>query len=168
VAFGVHKSAVYQAMRRAGLTKEGSRIDHKDTIPWTIRTEHRYDWPAEALRLLGRVRKGDTSIPEVKQRMLMRWLTELSERGEVVTYDPDEGWRYVPREWGDAEFIRPPDDAIPEVYTKPGEQEIWSMTELSPQRRRQLISRLQKKLAQEVRGAVPSDVRYIDRDRRQE
>jgi hypothetical protein len=143
VAFGVHKSAVYQAMRRAGLTKEGSRIDHKDTIPWTIRTEHRYDWPAEALRLLGRVRKGDTSIPEVKQRMLMRWLAALAEKGEVVTYDPDEGWKYVPREWGDAEFIRPPDDSVPEVYTEQDDQEIWALTDLSPSRRRKLIAERQ-------------------------
>ncbi len=156
VSYGVSKSAVYKAMRRAGLTKDGSRNDHTDTIPWTLTLRDRYHYIAEILRLLGRVRGGDTTVPKEKRLMLMRWLTERVAAQEVVTYDRDSGWSIVPRQPGDADVIRPPDDAPPEVYTHPDDRRIWALTSIPPERRRQKIAERQKKAAHTitVRGVL--------------
>lgn len=144
IAFGVHPSAVYQAMRRHGLTDEGSRVDHVSTLPWTVRTEHRYKRPAGMLRLYARVLSGDT-LPTDKRRMLVRWLRDRYKAGEVVSYDPATppnpasntgGWSYVPREGTDADLIRPPDDAPEIVYADPVEQSIWRLDHLTAAERR--------------------------------
>lgn len=153
--FGVSYSAVYHAMRKYGLTDEGSRVDHRDTIPWTLRPEHKYKPTAMNLRLLGQIRRGDPVEPE-KRRMVIKWLTELIEQRMVIDYDREQGWLRVPWEPGDADVIRPPDDADPEVYSHPALQAIWSKTALSPVRRRKLIAEAQAKIG---RGGVPEVLR---------
>jgi hypothetical protein len=106
------------------------------------------------LRYLSRLRAGDTSLSAEKRRALIRWLTDLTERGLVVAYDPDAppneasdtgGWYYVPWQPGDATYIRPPDYAPPDVYDDRAERNIWARPNLSPDERRRAIARLQRK-----------------------
>ncbi len=137
-------------MRKAGLTAEGSRHDHTDTIPWKLKPEDRYKLTAEILRLLGRARRGDTSIPPEKRGMLIRWLTKRAEDQKVVTYDYDDGWGLEPRQPGDAELIRPPDDAGPEVWSNPADQKIWSLTRIPADQRRAMIAERQRQMKDQV------------------
>ncbi len=121
--YGVTRGAVYQRLRAIpGVVTP--RRDHKSLIPWTVKVEHQYEYPAMMLRLLGRELRGEP-IPEDKDRMLQKWKHQMKSAGCVVDYDPNigpilpsgetnwasprrGGWRYVARQDGDAEWIRPP------------------------------------------------------------
>jgi hypothetical protein len=82
--YGVTKGAVYWQLRDAGLAK--ARPDHSKYIPWKVKTEHAHAKPVTMLRLHSRREQGDT-IPEVKARMLDKWLAEIKEADVVVCYD---------------------------------------------------------------------------------
>lgn len=84
--YGVSTSAVYLRLRQANATKR--RPSHRDVIPWTVKREHTYSFPAQMLRLLGRREKG-LPMPPVKARMLNKWLREIEAAGVVVCYSPD-------------------------------------------------------------------------------
>ncbi|WP_326827325.1 hypothetical protein [Streptomyces sp. NBC_01751] len=82
--YGVTKGAVYWQLRDANLAKP--RADHKKYVPWTVKAAHAHARPAMMLRLMSRREQGDT-LPEVKERMLDKWLHEVKEADVVVCYD---------------------------------------------------------------------------------
>ncbi|MEV5079273.1 hypothetical protein AB0K74_10715 [Streptomyces sp. NPDC056159] len=82
--YGVTKGAVYWQLRDAGVSKK--RPDHSKYIPWTVKVEHAHAKPVLMLRLLSRREQGD-KIPEVKERMLDKWLKEIEAADVVVCYD---------------------------------------------------------------------------------
>ena len=84
--YGVTKGAVYWQLRDAGISRK--RPDHKKYLPWKVRTQHAHARPAMMLRLLSRREQGD-EIPEVKNRMLDKWLQEIKEADVVVCYHRD-------------------------------------------------------------------------------
>lgn len=84
--YGVTKGAVYWQLRDAGLAK--ARPDHSKYLPWTVKTEHAHARPAMMLRLLSRREQGD-KIPDVKARMLDKWLGEVKAADVVVCYNRD-------------------------------------------------------------------------------
>lgn len=110
--YGVTKGAVYLQLSQAKATKP--RPNYKHLIPWTVKTEHQYAHPAMMLRLLGRREKGDT-IPDVKARMLDKWLRDIGAANVVVCYHPDMipnaaspktgGWFYSSRTKSDGDSI---------------------------------------------------------------
>ncbi|MFD6970573.1 hypothetical protein [Streptomyces sp. NPDC059949] len=83
--YGVTKGAVYWQLQASGQTKK--RPDHKRFIPWTVKAEHAHARPVMMLRLLSRQENGDESIPDVKLRMLTKWLGEVKAADVVVCYD---------------------------------------------------------------------------------
>ena len=122
--YGVTKGAVYFQLQNAKATK--ARPSYKHLIPWTVRREHQYAHPAMMLRLLGR-REAGLEIPDVKGRMLDKWLRELREANVVVCYHPDMipnaaspkagGWYYASRKPSDGDsLIRfAPDAPAPKI-----------------------------------------------------
>lgn len=93
--------------RRRGLTRRIVRDD--DLMPWAVKEEHRWAYPAAMLRVEGRRRAERDLRPEDRTR-LTSWLNMLNEKQLVVHYDPDtdEGFFYVPREAKDTDIIRKP------------------------------------------------------------
>ncbi|MFJ7590150.1 hypothetical protein ACIQZO_22740 [Streptomyces sp. NPDC097617] len=83
--YGVTKGAVYWQLQASGQTK--TRPNHKRYIPWTVKAEHAHARPVMMLRLLSRRESGDETIPDVKSRMLTKWLGEVREADVVVCYD---------------------------------------------------------------------------------
>lgn len=83
--YGVTPGAVYWQLQASGQTK--TRPNHKRHIPWKVKTEHAHARPAMMLRLLSRQESGDVTIPDVKARMLGKWLREVTEADVVVCYD---------------------------------------------------------------------------------
>jgi hypothetical protein len=104
--------------RRRGLDRRNLRAD--DLIPWKVKDEHRHLYPALMLRAEGRRRAQEQAEAEGKKpratisdrdaKRLASWKRMLEDDSLVVHYDPDteDGFFYVPREDGDAEFIRKP------------------------------------------------------------
>lgn len=84
--FGVTKGAVYLRLRQAKATTD--RPSYAHLIPWTVRSEHAHARPVQMLRLMGRKENGE-KLPEVKARMLNKWLKEMAAADCVVDYDPD-------------------------------------------------------------------------------
>lgn len=111
--YGVTRGAVYLQLSQAKAVKE--RPSYKHLIPWTVKREHTYAHPALMLRLLGRRQRGDDTIPDVKARMLDKWLRELRDADAVVCYHPDMppnaaspksgGWYYSKRRTEDGSSI---------------------------------------------------------------
>ncbi len=110
------RGAVYLALRDA--SKTAVRPDHSKYIPWKVRTEHSQARPAMMLRLYSRREKGD-QIPEVKERMLNKWLGEIKEANVVVCYNreqvpnpasPTGGWYYSKRRPSDGDALIRVDD----------------------------------------------------------
>lgn len=110
--YGVTKGAVYLQLQQGKATK--ARPNYKHLIPWTVRTDHAYAHPVMMLRLLGRRQNGD-ALPEVKGRMLDKWLKEIREADVVVCYHPDMipnaaspktgGWYYSKRKPEDGDRL---------------------------------------------------------------
>jgi hypothetical protein len=87
------------------------RIVHDpDLIPWTVKEQHRWEFPLQMLRAEARRRQGRTLDPEYA-RKLPGFLQRLQDDNTVVHYDPDtdEGFFYVPRRPGvDTDLVRQP------------------------------------------------------------
>jgi hypothetical protein len=96
--------------RRRGLDRRNAQND--DLMPWKLRDEHRFAYPALMLRLEARRREGKDIRP-VDLGRLTSWLRRLEEERAVVAYDPDdaEGFSYVDREPHDVDIIRRPTSA---------------------------------------------------------
>lgn len=83
---------------------------YDDLLPWRVREEHLYTYPAQMLRMEGRRRAGE-QLAMGYQRRLDNWLGRLRADDLVVHYDPDTdaGFMYVPRRAGiDTDVIRDP------------------------------------------------------------
>jgi hypothetical protein len=109
--YGVTKGAVYWQLRDAGLAK--ARPDHSKYLPWKLKTEHAHAKPATMLRLHSRREQGD-KIPDVKARMLDKWLNDIKAADVVVCYrrdmapnpaSPTGGFYYSKRRPEDGENI---------------------------------------------------------------
>ncbi|ROT25863.1 hypothetical protein [Micromonospora sp. HM5-17] len=95
--------------RRRGLQRRTHRDD--DLLPWGMKDEHRWLFPAQMLRAEARRRAGKQLRPHDEKR-LANFVDRLRRDGLVVHYDPDtkEGFFYVPaREGIDTDLIRKPD-----------------------------------------------------------
>jgi hypothetical protein len=95
--------------RRRGLERRTLRDD--DLLPWHLRDEHRWRFPAQMLRAEARRRAGKELRAEEKRR-LETFIARLKRDGLVVHYDRDtrEGFFYVPaREGIDTDLIRKPE-----------------------------------------------------------
>lgn len=104
----ITKSAFANVRARMGLERRISR--NEDLMPWTVKEEHRWEYPAVMLRVEGRRREGRT-LRDVDAKRLESWKATLLDNGLVVHYDPstEEGWFYVPaREGIDTDLIREP------------------------------------------------------------
>lgn len=108
--------------RRKGLDRRTERDDK--LIPWHLKDEHRWQFPAQMLRAEGRKRVGKELTPDIARR-LEGFLRRLEREGLVVHYDPDtkEGFFYVPRRPGiDNDLIRevPPTTPRPNADRRDG------------------------------------------------
>lgn len=104
----VTQSAFANIRYRRGLERRISR--NESLIPWEVKAEHRWEYPAVMLRVEGRRREG-RPLRDVDAKRLESWKATLRDNGLVVHYDPntEEGWFYVPaREGVDTDLIRHP------------------------------------------------------------
>lgn len=105
----IQPSAFGNFRRRKGLSRRITRDD--ELIPWYVKPEHRWAYPAAMLRAEARARAGKVLKPGEAER-LSSWRERLDENNAVVHYDEDteQGWYYVPRREGiDRDLIREPD-----------------------------------------------------------
>jgi hypothetical protein len=94
--------------RRRGLERRTLRDD--ELLPWHLKDEHRWLFPAQMLRAEARRRAGKELRPEEEKRV-NNFVNRLKREGLVVHYDRDtkEGFFYVPaREGVDTDLIRKP------------------------------------------------------------
>lgn len=105
--YGVSEQAVYMRLRAANATRKTPGYKH--LIPWRVKREHTFAFPAQMLRLLGRVEKGET-LPPVKQRMLDKWLREIKDADVVVSYDPEQPPNWASKVGGFYYSRRRPED----------------------------------------------------------
>lgn len=94
--------------RRRGLARRTHRDD--DLLPWHLKDEHRWLFPAQMLRAEARRRAGKKLRPE-DERRLDNFIARLKRDGLVVHYDRDteEGFFYVPARDGiDTDLIYKP------------------------------------------------------------
>lgn len=92
--------------RRRGLERRTLRDD--ELLPWHLRDEHRWLFPAQMLRAEARRRAGK-KLRDDEIRRVDNFLSRLKREGLVVHYDRDtkEGFFYVPaREGVDTDLVR--------------------------------------------------------------
>ncbi|WP_026923124.1 hypothetical protein [Glycomyces arizonensis] len=95
--------------RRRGLERRTLRDD--TMLPWGMKDEHRWLFPAQMLRAEARRRAGKQLRPDEEKR-IDNFINRLKRDGLVVHYDIDtkEGFFYVPaREGIDTDLIREPE-----------------------------------------------------------
>lgn len=96
---------------REGLDKRINRND-ENLMPWAVRPEHRWAYPAKMLRFEGRRRAGKPLRPK-DEHELDNFIARRVEENTVVHYDPDFGFAYVPRQPGDGTLIHMPEHPKP-------------------------------------------------------
>ncbi len=132
--YHVSTAAVRRMLEREGL--EGivpmGRPSYRDFIPWTVKVKHNQDYAVRCLRLYFRslglgpplhdqalAAKTEPLTPAEASRvsslaklrgLLAGFVAELNDQEVVVTYDPDQGFYYVPRKEGDRHYVRWPDN----------------------------------------------------------
>ena len=79
-------------------------------IPWRLKPEHRYAYPAMMLRAEARRRAGKELDAETEGK-LQAWLYRMHKDKLVVHYDPDspEGFYYLAPRKRDVDLVRVPD-----------------------------------------------------------
>lgn len=82
-------------------------------IPWAVMPEHRWDINLRHLREEARRRAG-VPLSDEEASALASWLERLAEENAVVYYDPENGFRLVPRLPEDTDIVREPP---PELMT---------------------------------------------------
>ncbi len=88
-------------------------------VPWEIRPEHRSSRYRRAILAFHRRAQGRTLTGE-ERRNLDHVERTLRETGQVITYQPDEGWTLVPARPGiDTGIIREPETAMHEQPQNP-------------------------------------------------
>ena len=108
----VSRSAIAMAIGRYGLKSSRPRPRYTDTVPWHVLPEHRNHNDARMLRLEGRRREG-LPLSEKELRWLEQFIDLLRERNAVIDYNPKtkKGFWWVPREEGDDDIVRRPEEA---------------------------------------------------------
>jgi len=103
---GVGRSAVSAALSRAGLTNP---VRYDDTIPWRVKLTHSRHYDLWMLRVGHRLTHDLPATPDEVKRFTS-WERDLNDAGAVITYLPDteEGFHWVERQEGDAQWHRPP------------------------------------------------------------
>lgn len=83
-------------------------VHNDDLIPWRVKGNHRFSYPAIMLRAEGRRRLGE-ELPEDLAGRLDRWLGRMAEMDAVVDYyaDTEDGFFYVARQPGE-DLVRVP------------------------------------------------------------
>jgi hypothetical protein len=95
--------------RNYGLDRRTTQND--ELLPWKLREEDRFAYPALMLRLEARRREGkEAELRSVDRSRLASWLKGLQERGVVIGYDSDghDGFCELPRSPSDKDIIRRP------------------------------------------------------------
>ncbi|WP_018728533.1 hypothetical protein [Salinispora pacifica] len=94
--------------RRRGLERRTLRND--DLLPWLLKDEHRWLFPAQMLRAEARRRAGKTLKPDEEKRV-KNFVDRLKRDGLVVHYDIEtkEGFFYVPARKQDTDLVRKPE-----------------------------------------------------------
>jgi hypothetical protein len=85
-----------------------SPMRHNDLIPWKVETEHKMAQPAAMLRIISSLRAGRPVKNDAKRRDGEAFEAMLRETNQVVAYDPEAGFRLVPRLPEDDDIIRKP------------------------------------------------------------
>lgn len=95
--------------RRAARGWDRRIVRDVDLIPWRVMPQHISRHAVAMLRALGRKRAG-YPLSEREERELASLLGRLREADAVIHYEPDteDGFFYVTRQPGDAEYVRPP------------------------------------------------------------
>jgi hypothetical protein len=95
--------------RGYGLDRRTTQND--DLLPWKLREEDRFAYPALMLRLEARRREGkEADMRPVDRARLVNWLKGLQERDVVIAYDYGDkvGFSEQPRLPEDDDIIRRP------------------------------------------------------------
>ncbi len=113
---GTSVAAVRHHLKGAGVPSRIGR--HDGLIPWRVAKSHTQAHPATMLRVLSRLRAGET-VPDVKARTARAWERKVQDAGLVVYYHPrigptpaspvSGGFAYVPRRPGEDLIREPPD-----------------------------------------------------------
>lgn len=78
-------------------------------LPWAVKRDHRYQNAPSMLRAEARRRAG-RELTAKDEKDLAVWLKAREVNNDVVHYDPEHGFSYVPRREGiDTDLIRVPD-----------------------------------------------------------
>lgn len=113
--YGTTAEAVRQAFARAKLpTAREPRMNHRELIPWRVRSDHLQHTLVKRLRLYGRFQKG-AQLDHVQQTTLDNWLKFMegdNDRGVPLAvhydYSDPEGFWLEPRRPGDRDLVSPP------------------------------------------------------------
>ena len=100
--------------RRSTRGWERRQRTRDDLIPWEIKDEHRWHRHFVMLKLeIQSRRHGIDSLRESDLRDLVAFREQLKAADAVVHYDPhtEQGFSLVPREPGDLDLVRMPDQA---------------------------------------------------------
>lgn len=90
----VAKTTISATVSRYGLQR---MPDHSDVLPWNLKLIDTDGYPARMLRAYGRKMK-NLPMSDAEEHRLRCWMARLDRRNEVVTYDPEIGFSYVPRD----------------------------------------------------------------------
>lgn len=106
--FGVTQAAVSRAIDRGVIRVDTGRVPGR-ALPWSpIRPEHRNLYAARILRAWHRRQSGEVSSAWWESK-LDTCLETMDREGWVFDYDPDEGFKRVPRRLGvDLGLVREP------------------------------------------------------------
>lgn len=90
----VSRGTISSTVSRYGLKVQP---DHSDLLPWTVKSKHQRHYAAKMLRVYGRLNQY-LPVSDDEWKRVRSWQARLDRRNEVVTYDPEIGFSYVPRD----------------------------------------------------------------------
>lgn len=117
----IGRSAVSRAFERAGepwsTGETTKRVRYSDEIPWQVAKKDNRHYYLDNLRRWAQVNRGkELSIGDKVE--YDRFVRALERDDVVIDYDPEEGWRKVPRRHGiDTGWIRLTDEQLAQRVT---------------------------------------------------
>lgn len=106
--------AIFSYRRSARGWERRQRSREDELFPWEVKEEHRWHRLLVMLRSEARYRRyGVETMRDRDVRDLTSFREQLKSEDVVIHYDPDteQGFSLVPREPGDSDIVRQPDDA---------------------------------------------------------
>ncbi|MER6912250.1 hypothetical protein ABT354_11300 [Streptomyces sp. NPDC000594] len=110
--YGVTVQAVNKRFVNLGLRKKPAALRANELVRsiWDVKTSregpsHHNAYTVKALKVYLRSRLGDTGLSQTQQREAEWLIGRLVRDNTVVTYDPENGWQYAPREPADGRMI---------------------------------------------------------------